>query len=247
MATEYRFRIDGLDAATLPMARLAEYMADLSRLLGEVESVHFSRIEPGSVTLVQSVDAPAMARVEARLRGLASGNAAPDAGRAFASLNRRLAQDEATAVLEGVDPATQVHFPGCEQAAPPAYGGFRQQGSLDGVLVRIGGKDETVHATLQDGQQTWRCELTRELARELRAHLYETPIRVFGDGRWRRDAAGKWQLEQFRITHFERLDDAGWPATVARLRAIKGAEWQQMDDPLKDLRALREGDDPAGR
>lgn len=244
---DFRFCIDGLTPATLPMARLAEYLSDLALLLGEREHVHFARIEGGSVVLVQSVDAAALPIVEERLRGIESGDAPPDALRAFDHLERRLAEDNATATLGKADESDVLRFLGCERRLPEPYGSFRQQGSLDGVLVRIGGKDETVHATLQDGAQTWRCELTRELARQLRAHLFETPIRVFGDGRWRRDKTGKWQLEQFRISHFEALDDAGWQETVARLRRIEQSDWQRMDDPIKELQALRDTDDAPPR
>ena len=45
---EYRFRIDVFKPDTMPMGRLAEYMADLSQLLGEKEQVHFVRLEEGS-------------------------------------------------------------------------------------------------------------------------------------------------------------------------------------------------------
>ena len=52
-AREYRFRIDGCTPDTLSMERLAEYMADLSQVFGEPESVHFVRLEGGSAILVQ--------------------------------------------------------------------------------------------------------------------------------------------------------------------------------------------------
>jgi hypothetical protein len=36
---QYRFKIDVFDVDNIPMARLAEYMAELAKLLGEPERV----------------------------------------------------------------------------------------------------------------------------------------------------------------------------------------------------------------
>lgn len=244
---EYRFCIDAFTPATMPMARLAEYMADLALLLGEPERVHFVRLDEGSIALVQTVDEFAYPKVRKRVHGVQTGDACVDALKAFGNLDRRLAQDNAVGTLSGGEGADVVHFPGRERPMPLTYGSFRQQGSLDGVLIRIGGKDASVHATLQDGDQTWRCELTRERARELREHLFEKPIRVFGEGRWRRGPDGKWTLETFRVTSFEILDDTPWRRTVDRLRSIEGAEWLTTADPLSELRSLRNGGDEPPR
>ena len=244
-AYEYRFRIDAFTPATMPMARLAEYMTGLALLLGEPERVHFERLDEGSAVLVQRIEDEAAPKVRSRLHAVRAGDAPREAMKAFESLDRRLAADNATGVLTGPDEDNVIRFPGRERPAPLTYGSFRQHGSLDGMLIWIGGKTGAVRATLMDGDQTWLCETTREMARDLRAHLYEKPLRVFGEGRWRRDPAGNWTLERFVISHFEVLDDAPWPETVERLRAIKGADWNAVDDPLAELRELRgEGDAP---
>lgn len=240
---EYRFRIDAFTPATMPMVRLAEYMADLAALLGEPERVHFARLEEGSTVLVQTIEEAAAPKVANRVRRVPGGDAPADAVRAFQNLDRRLAQDNAVATLTAPDGAEVIRFPGRERPTPLTYGSFRQQGSLDGVLVSIGGRDESAHATLEDLGQFWRCETTREMARKLSRHLYEKPLRVFGEGRWRRDPEGSWALERFVASHFEVLDDAPWPETVARLRKIEGAEWKQLDDPLEELARLRHGGD----
>ena len=66
---EYRFIIGAYSPDTLPMSRLAEYMADLARLLGEVERVHFACLERGSTTLVQVVEPEAVPEVQQRIHG----------------------------------------------------------------------------------------------------------------------------------------------------------------------------------
>ena len=42
---QYRLRIDAFSVENLPMARLAEYMTELAKLLGEREHVHFAHLE----------------------------------------------------------------------------------------------------------------------------------------------------------------------------------------------------------
>ena len=64
--TEYRFRIDAYSPETMPMARLAEYMAELALLLGEPSAVHFKRLARGSTVLVNSVDREAAPKVRQR-------------------------------------------------------------------------------------------------------------------------------------------------------------------------------------
>jgi hypothetical protein len=55
---EYRLKIDVFTVDSLPMSRLAEYMTELARLLGEQERVHFSHLERGSAVLVSNIEEP---------------------------------------------------------------------------------------------------------------------------------------------------------------------------------------------
>ena len=56
---EFRFKINAYTPKTIPMLRLAQYMADIASLLGEPTMVHFVKLEEGSTVLVQRVDAEA--------------------------------------------------------------------------------------------------------------------------------------------------------------------------------------------
>ena len=78
---EYRFKIDAFTPETLPMARLAEYMAELATLLGTQERVHFVRLEGGSTTLVQEIEYEAIPKVRERLNGIKTRSAPEDAPR----------------------------------------------------------------------------------------------------------------------------------------------------------------------
>ena len=241
---EYRFVIDAHTPDTLPMARLAEYMADLARLFGEVEHVHFGRVEPGSAILVPFVDAVAVPRVEDRFCAIKGEDPPEDAARACKALNQRLADDNAAGSLEDADGAEIVPFPGRDQPQFLAYGAMTQRGKLDGVLIRVGGRDDTVPVHLQDGDTIHVCNADRDMARRLAGHLYGGVLRVYGDGRWDRDTEGIWTMKRFTITDFEELDDAPLEEVVERLHRIEGSNWKDIHDPPAELRRLRGSDEP---
>ena len=94
----------------------------------------------------------------------------------------RPADDNATGILQEGGGADVIRFPGGEEPAPVTFGAFNQTGVLDGVLIRIGGRDDTVPAHLRDGETIHLCNATREMARRLAVHLYGPPLRVHGYG-----------------------------------------------------------------
>jgi hypothetical protein len=242
---EYRFKIDAYTPATIPMARLAEYMLDLATLLGEKEHVHFVRLEEGSTTVVQRIDKESFPKVSARIRtvNVADGEGPEDALRAFKAIDHRLAEDNAVGHLYAGDGAEIIRFPGCEKPKPLTFGAFNQAGSLDGVVIKIGGKDETVPVHLQEGAVAHRCNATREMARRLAPHLFTDTLRVHGMGRWERDADGVWNLKRFHIAEFEVLEAAPLSAVVELLRQVPGSGWKEIDDPYAELQRLRQGPD----
>ena len=141
---EFRFRIDVYTPDTLPMARLAEYMADVATLLGEKNSVHFVRLEPGSATLVQRVDDLAIQKVRQRVIQVRSGEAPPEAMAAYRSVNHRLKQDNAVGEMTEETGAKIISFPGREQNEPATFGAFNQPSALAGVVIRLGGIGDLV-------------------------------------------------------------------------------------------------------
>ena len=236
---EYRLVIDAYSPDTLPMARLAEYMGELARLLGSPDQVHFVRLEGGSTVLVQGVEPQAAPDVRERLHALRQGNPPEDAARAFTALNRYLADDNAMGILQEGGSAEALRIPGREEPAPVTFGAFNQTGVLDGVLIRIGGRDDMVPAHLLDGGTIHLCIATREIARRLAVHLFGPPLRVHGDGRWERDADGGWVMKRFNITSFDELDDAPLGEVAQRLRDVEGSGWKEIEDPTAELRHLR--------
>lgn len=235
---EYRFLINAYSPETMPMSRLAEYMASLARFLGQTDRVHFVRVDSGSTVLVQIVEDEAEPEVRSRLSSLARGNAPKDAVDAFRALNRCLADDKASGSLHDGG-GEVVRFPGHEQPRPPAFGVFNQTGVLDGMLIRVGGRDDIVPVHLQDGDTVHMCNANRDIARLLAPYLFGPTLRVQGEGRWERDAEGQWSMRRFTIKGFRELDEAPLGEVAERLRGVEGNGWKEIEDPWAELERLR--------
>lgn len=238
---EYRLVIDAFTPDTLPMLRLSEYMADLARLLGEAERVHFVRVEAGSTVMVQQVDPQAEHAVSERIDAVARDNGSDEAVKAFNAINLRLAKDGATGSLQNGERAEVIRFPGRDQPELLTFASFTEMGALDGVLIRAGGKGDRVQVWLQDGSTVHQCKATRQIARAMAPHLYGTTLRVQGEGRWGREADGAWEMNRFYISGFEVLDDSPLVDVVTSLREIEGSDWKEIDDPFAELERLRHG------
>lgn len=236
---EYRFKIDAYSPATIPMARLAQYMAELAVLLGERHSVHFCRLTKGSTVLNARIDREAVPKIRDRVVTVRAGDAG-EPMRAFNALNKLLRDDNATGVgvLRDATPrGVVIRFPGRE-IAEEKFAAIRQHGSIDGIVTGIRGKDETIHITIQsEGQQISGCETNRSIAKQIGARLFE-PVRLFGRGRWARDADGVWTLLHFRIESFEPLQDISLTSALAALRQIP-TEWG--DDAYSQIIEMRNG------
>lgn len=241
---EYRFTIaDSFTPETLPMERLAEYAAALAKLLGEQQNVHFRSIEAGSAVLVATVDPPAERNVRDRVINVRDGGGPGDARKAFADLDDLLRKDNATGLLSDDAGGIVIPFPGRNRPEPTVYGPFREDGTVDGQLIRVGGKDDTVPVHLRDGTIIHKLVCTPEIARRIAPHLYGPTLRVHGTGSWVRTGGGVWELRNFRISEFEVLDDASLLTVVGNLRKVKGSDWSTVPDPVRALLAERHGDE----
>lgn len=235
---EYRFKIDVYSPETMPMARLAQYMGELAQLLGEPAAVHFKRLARGSTILVHSVDREAVPKVRQRASSVRRGDAPQDALRAFKTLNKLLREDNAVGFLrEKGTSAVVLKFPG-RLTPEEKFAAVRQHGSIDGVINRIGGKDETIHVSLEmDGQQISGCYTSRAIAKEL-GHVLFDPVRLFGRGKWNRDGDGNWSLDEFKIESFEPLKDVPLSQALKELHSIP-TEW--ADESYDELKTIRHG------
>jgi hypothetical protein len=237
----YEFRIDSYTPETLPMARLAEYLAELSKVFGNADSVRFRGVKRGSAVLVSEVKSVAVPKVRDRLVRVESAERGDDVAEPIRGLNALLPQDNAVGRLRR-GTATILDFPG-RKAARVRIGPVTQPTTIVGQLVRVGGLDSTAHAQAEDAEgRTWRVTMTRDQARALAPHLYGPLIRFAGTGRWSRDVVGVWELEALRLTEWERLSSETLRETVTALRGIAGSEWVDDRDQLETLARIRDGE-----
>ena len=233
---EIQFRIDAYTPDTLPMERLAEYMGDLAKILGETANVHFLRLEFGSTVLVNKIDDEAVHKVRDRVTKVRAGDGPAEAMAAYHRMNKRLLADDAVGVLTDEGGAEIIALPGREQVESVTFGAFNQEGFLDGQVIRLGGKQDQAPVHILAAERLYtHCFATHELVKSLAHHIYGPEIRVYGTGRWLRDEMGEWSLLRFTISSFEMLRDEPLSAAVARLRDVPGTEWEGVDDPWAEL------------
>jgi hypothetical protein len=193
--------------------------------------------------LVQEVEHEAYPKVRTRVHDVKRGEGPADARRAYDALNRRLAADNASAALvEEFEPtapdARVLDFPGRKRFVESEYGPLTQPGTVQRVVIMLGGENEPVPVHLHDGDQIYICRANRPIIKELGAYIYGPPIRVEGNGRWFRDAMGAWTMKSFQIASWILLEDITLSSVVAKLRQAPG-NWKKQTNALDTLRALR--------
>ena len=238
---EYTFVIEAYSPDTIPMVRLAEYMADLATLLGEYKSVHFVRLAAGSTQVVHTVEYEAEPKIRERVLSVRNDEGPVEAMRAARSINKRLAEDNASGLIKEPTGSKILEFAGKKRFIQPEYGPFNQPGVLDGIPIRVGGETDPVPVHLEEpGQEPHICYASRVIARQIAPYIFSTMLRVDGIGRFHRDADGKWIRDRFTIHSFKKLRDVPLSESINKLRAIKSS-LHEIDDPLQQLETIRHG------
>jgi hypothetical protein len=240
--TEYRFKIDAYKPDTIPLIHLTAYLHDLAVLLGNHESVHLTRIASGSTEPRVLVAREADVKIRERIQLVKANDAPPDAMRANRLINERLREDNAIGSFVSPDRRKLIVFPGRGLNKLLEYGPFNQPGVLEGTPIKIGGERDWVPVHLEDrlGEVRW-CLARRSLAKEIARFLFTSIVRVEGTGRWTRRRDGEWDMVSFRAKTFQRMDSAlSLRDSIDELRSIP-AKWKELDDPLGELRRIREG------
>ncbi len=245
--TSHRFKVftlhvKGLNIDNVALEDIAGYLEDLALLLGKDSSPRYHSIKRGSLTLAAKV--PAESEVDVRNRGfqLRTGDAPEDAVRARERLSRRLGVHRAKeATLFDSTRAKVIEIPIQVIDEEMDIPSLPRTGTLQGKVIRLGGKLEKVSVDIQDvDDHVYSCKATRNIAKKLAHEMFDRTIRVHGTGRWHRGEEG-WHVEGFQIHEFEILEDDSLVDVVKDLREVP-SPWDSVDDSLHELESIRNGE-----
>jgi len=235
---KFEFRIDAFSVDTMPMRRLADYVSDLATAIGEEENVHLHSIESGSVILDMRIDPDAEPRVRERIRDIKNNNISSTVRVAVERLNKKLKEDRASAVLSDNRHRNILSFPDVFQLE--LLGPIKQNGSIDGIPIRVGGKFESVPVHIESlDKEVQICQARRELAKEIASHIFQDVIRVEGVGSWYRLPSGRWEIQSFQIHDYRVIGDIDLDTSIHKLQAIEFdfPENPDIDEVLGEIRS----------
>ena len=234
--------IEALTPQTLPMSRLAKYMACLASLMGNHDKIHFKGLGEGSTKILYNVAPEITDAVIQRCLAAMRKNSKGNAFRARKRLGRMLQGDNSAGSLYDGLGEQVIHFPYHDNQTIP-IGPIKQDGDLTGTLISIGGKRNLVPVHLQNGDMTYICRATRDMAKRLIDHLFGPPIRIHGKGTWKRDRNSRWHLTRFVIKDFIELSDCKLSQVVENIQKFKSSKWHELEDPHAELMRLRGHDE----
>lgn len=240
---DYALVLKGVTPSRLPMSKLADYLRDWAALLGEGNRPIFRGVTRGSVVLKARVDEDRKTETKVRLLQAKS---QPDASAAryVEALNKSMRRDELAGqiVSRQGDVIMELNQVAVHEPNEREYT-LSDAGVLDGVVVGIGGTDDTVHVRLQESSgAVWSIALRDfSLARQLAKHFRADPIRVMVHGTWKRTGSGIWEPFNLFTEGFEELDSRSAKLIMDELRAIPGNGWATLDNGAAFWADLRGG------
>lgn len=233
---EYELRIGAYSPATIPMERLAKYMAALAKLLGNTANVHFDRLLFGSTNVVAVTTSEAAPKVYERVQGVHRGDAANDAMAGSRTVDELAREDNTDAHLvrrpgkRAAEESKILYFAGAKKHVPERFGPIFEATTLDGELTVLGGADATVHAKIKTSDGVFHTiVMSRELGEQLNGKLWRQ-LRAIGTGKWERREDQAWHLILLTMTSFEQLADESLVEVTKRLREMGPTGWSELPD-----------------
>ena len=197
----YELYIDAFTPDTITLASLAGYMAKFADVLGFAEHIHFGTLKSGSLSIAPVIDPVIRPKIDRRMADLQFRKGPAPALKALTDIDDQLAADNAVGHIS-CRGLKVIEFPGRTRQLEIGYGPVIETGTLDGEVIQIGGRDETINVHLKTADQICVCVTGKAIARRLAPHLFGSPVRVRGTGNWTRSASGAWSLKKFQIEDF---------------------------------------------
>jgi hypothetical protein len=241
----FTLHIEGVNIDNVTLEDIGQYLSDFAELLGRDASPRYHSIKRGSLTIAAKV--PSANEIDVKTRGflLRTGDAPEDAIRARQRISKRLGVHRARkATLLDPSKTKVIEIPIDKVVSQVEVPALARSGSLQGKVIRLGGKHDIVSVEIQDVDgHVYMCRASRDLVKRLvrESILFESTIRVHGAGKWRRGDDGVWYVEDFQIANFETLDGDDLREVVAEIQRIPSA-WLDQEDSFDKLDKLRYGE-----
>ncbi|MDB5692130.1 MAG: hypothetical protein JWO81_1193 [Alphaproteobacteria bacterium] len=234
----FKFTLPGYTPDEMPLDRLIEYLNQLSIILGQPGDLHLIGIEKSSTRPVLAMRHDVAFKARARARQVAEGGGSARRREAFDTIRRMVAQDGGKPAVLKSGNAQILKFPSADIGLDQVIQSVRQQTSIEGTLVRVGGIGENAQLLIQEmsGNVIAGCTASRSVAQAMAPLIYHA-IRVSGIGSWHRTEEGRWAITRLHVQSFDPLDESELEDVVARLRSLN-VKWPA--DTIEQLQAMRE-------
>lgn len=240
MEKQIIFRLKGYTPETLPLGRLAEYLAAFAEMVGD-EPVHLRRVNKGSAAIAMAVKNDRFEQVASNVRLAPVSDLDTPQRKAYERIEGLLRKDQTTAVIKPDKGAVILSFHG---AIKPTIrlASVKEPGEICGRVIRLGGKDATIPISVQTPDGVVTCNTSLDIAKRLKEFLLE-PIDVIfnGIGKWERTDDGGWVLAAFDIRDFSRAKFDDFDEALSKVRA-EGSGWDVITDISGELQKLRYGE-----
>jgi hypothetical protein len=180
----------------------------------------------------------AVRKVDKRIDEVRYREGSQAAQKAIRAIDDMLAEDRAVGQVRR-GKAKLIEFPGRTRPVKERIGPVQQTSMIDGEVIQIGGRDETINVHIKTGDQVVTCVTNKEMARRLATHLFAGTVRVHGQGTWARLGSGAWELTKFTISDFAPLDEMPLSGLFHGLRARLVQPECGRENPVQLMGQLR--------
>lgn len=228
----FDFHIENYTPETLPFNRLLEYLTQLKKLFKDCD-VHFIEVKKGSAAPAFQVNRDDSDKIESIISTF-------DQSEYYDGMFELLRKDQTNAYFTKNNKVI-FRFTGVNDNIKQEEKEVKEFSTLEGTIIKIGGKDETIPVTITDldnPEKTYKCNTSKDIAIELAKHLFAS-IQVEGNASWLRKENKTWELKKFDIKNFCVLDDT--PAvSVIKNNLILDEDWCKTNDLRSYAKKIRE-------
>lgn len=228
---ELTLELTGRHPEEIPLGRLAEYMGQFAKLLGDDSDVHFSEVRDGSICIVaKASDGAGQSLIKDRVLKAIQGEGPKRPVQAYRKLCLMSAQDGLPASV-CADSDTIAKFPASqEQTKKRLYRGhWMTTGQIRGVLSVA---DGSVRVTVRplDGGPLVRCSAPEDVGHSL-ASSFMKNVRIEGQAMWTRSDDGEWRCDNCEAERVREVKDVTLKEVITKIWSLP-IEWD--DDPFPE-------------